>query len=359
MTLAQLRAFAVARALFAPTTLAAAFDRLGFIQADPIRAPARAQDLVLRHRVAGYRVDDLDRWYVAGDLEEAYLYAHGFMRRRHWELLRRMDRARMTVLERKVLDDLAQHGASNAKDVQARLGARRAVNAWGRQATAANVALEWLHYRGLARIVGRHRGIRRYAVAPAPPETSLSPLERVRQLVLLVVQPLAPLSEPTLRRVVARLRGVVRGVRSHTAVLDDLYRTGKLTRATVDGVAYVWPALETPATPADRGVRFLAPFDPLVWDRGKFEHLWGWPYRFEAYTPVAKRVRGHYAMPLLFADRVIGWANVTAAGGALNIELGFVDGRRPAGRAFTTALDREIADLERFLGIGAAAAERE
>lgn len=53
-------------------------------------------------------------------------------------------------------------------------------------------------------------------------------------------------------------------------------------------------------------VNFLAPFDPLVWDRRRFEHLWGWSYRFEAYTPPAKRVRGYYAMPLLWGERVIG-----------------------------------------------------
>jgi len=52
-TLADLRAYAVARSLFAPTTLPRALARMGFVQADPIRAPARAQDLTLRHRVKG------------------------------------------------------------------------------------------------------------------------------------------------------------------------------------------------------------------------------------------------------------------------------------------------------------------
>lgn len=51
ITLDALRRFAVARSLFKPTTLKFALDRLGFVQADPIRAPARAQDLILRHRV--------------------------------------------------------------------------------------------------------------------------------------------------------------------------------------------------------------------------------------------------------------------------------------------------------------------
>ena len=59
-----MRRAAVARTLFAPTTLQRALDRLGFVQADPIRAPARAQDLTLRHRVDGYRAGDLERRYA-------------------------------------------------------------------------------------------------------------------------------------------------------------------------------------------------------------------------------------------------------------------------------------------------------
>jgi len=45
-------------------------------------------------------------------------------------------------------------------------------------------------------------------------------------------------------------------------------------------------------------VRSLAPFDPLVLDRRRFEHLWGWAYRFEAYTPLVQRRFGYYAMPV-------------------------------------------------------------
>ena len=59
-SLEDLRRYAVARSLFTPTTLPAAIRRLGFVQADPIRAPARAQDLTLRHRVKDYRAGDLE-----------------------------------------------------------------------------------------------------------------------------------------------------------------------------------------------------------------------------------------------------------------------------------------------------------
>ena len=55
------------------------------------------------------------------------------------------------------------------------------------------------------------------------------------------------------------------------------------------------------------------PFDPVVWDRRRFELLWAWGYRFEAYTPLSKRRLGYYALPLLWGDRVIGWGKYSVA----------------------------------------------
>jgi uncharacterized protein len=62
--------------------LAATLAGLEFMQADAIQAPARAQDLILRQRVRGYRVGDLDRHYPALGIDEDRLYAHGFVARR-------------------------------------------------------------------------------------------------------------------------------------------------------------------------------------------------------------------------------------------------------------------------------------
>src|SRR5215471_14590357 len=81
ITLDDLRSFAVARSLFPPTTLKLALDKLGFVQADPIRAPARAQDLILRHRVEGYRAGDLERRYARLGLEEDFFLNYGFVTR--------------------------------------------------------------------------------------------------------------------------------------------------------------------------------------------------------------------------------------------------------------------------------------
>src|SRR5258705_2293784 len=79
ITLENLRRFAIAHSLFTPTTLKRAIDRLGFVQADPIRAPARAQDLTLRHRVKNYRAGDLERRYATLGIEEDHLINYGFV----------------------------------------------------------------------------------------------------------------------------------------------------------------------------------------------------------------------------------------------------------------------------------------
>ena len=100
-------------------------------------------------------------------------------------------------------------------------------------------------------------------------------------------------------------------------------------------------------------VRLLAPFDPVVWDRRRFELLWGWAYRFEAYTPAHKRVRGHYALPLLWRDEVIGWANASVRSGALQVDCGYVSGKPPRDAAYRAALDEEIQRLAIFLGTDA------
>src|SRR6195256_104572 len=79
VSLADLRRYAVDRSLFTPTTLQRAIDRLGFGQADPIRAPARAQDLTLRHRVRDYRAGDLERRYATLGVEEDHFINYGFL----------------------------------------------------------------------------------------------------------------------------------------------------------------------------------------------------------------------------------------------------------------------------------------
>jgi len=63
-----------------------------------------------------------------------------------------------------------------------------------------------------------------------------------------------------------------------------------------------------PARPGGvaQGVAFVAPLDPLVWDRDLLTRLWGFDYRWEVYVPAAKRRWGYYVLPVLYGDRFVG-----------------------------------------------------
>ncbi len=345
---------ALLRAFPTPLPLGPAMAAAGFVQADPIRAPARAQDLILRHRVAGYRAGDLERRYPRLGLEEGFLHAYGFMPPDVRQLLLpRHDpgapdgRFVPAGLAAGVLAFVHEHGPTHPASLEAQFGAARQVNGWGGLSKATTHALDTLLHHGLLRVVRRDAGIRVYQATPAWP-SELAPHARLERLVLLVASILAPVAALTLVSATARLtRSVIGPAARHDAVAA-LLRTGALEAATVDGVRYLWPPAADPDGRSRGGVRFLAPFDPLVWDRRRFEHLWGWPYRFEAYTPPTRRRLGYYAMPLLWGSDVIGWANCSFAAGRLDVQAGFV-GRTPAGADFRRAFDAEIARMETFL----------
>jgi uncharacterized protein len=57
---------------------------------------------------------------------------------------------------------------------------------------------------------------------------------------------------------------------------------------------------------------------------------------------------GHYAMPMLWGEHIVGWANLKVVGGRLRHELGFV-GLRPRGSAFQRALDEALQQMQEFL----------
>jgi uncharacterized protein YcaQ len=226
-------------------------------------------------------------------------------------------------------------------------------NYWGGTSSATTHLLDAMHYRGLLRIVRRDRGIRVYAahVHEEVPRDSAARRARLDALVDVIVRLYAPLPAVGLATLVRRLRYAV--PQWSSGIAGALARAKRrLAHARADGIEWYWPADESPAAAEpDDGVRLLAPFDPIVWDRRRFELLWGWAYRFEAYTPVAKRQRGYYALPLLWRDRVIGWATAAVVDDALTLATGYV-GAPPRDRAFRLALDAERERLRVFLGCG-------
>jgi len=354
LKLDHLRQYAISRTLFKPTTLGRAIDKLGFVQADPIRAPARAQDLTLRHRVVDYRAGDLERRYAKLGIEEDFFVNYGFLPRRHHALMHpRTPRTAWTPARaaqaQAVLEFVRERGSVHPREVDLHFAHGKATNWFGGSSNASTQLLDGMHYRGMIRVARRDGGTRVYAVREGGADVAdtVTAAARMDSLVDLVVAKYAPLPLATLGHLVSLLSG-------GGAPQWRLQRGATLARAKqrlahhrLDGVDWYWPAAEKPMSSrwrADENARLLTPFDPVVWDRRRFELFWGWAYRFEAYTPAPKRLLGYYALPLLWHDKVIGWGNVAMVGGQLNAVIG-----RASGRGFERPLRDAIdAEMERF-----------
>src|SRR5438046_5464735 len=220
-TLETLRRYAVARSLFTPTTLPRAIHRMGFVQADPIRAPARAQDLTLRHRVKDYRAGDLERQYTKLGIEEDYFVVYGFVPRSVQALMHPRSVAGIAWLRpwnaaRKkraqlLLEFVRERGAVHPREVDDYFAQGKVTNYWGGSSNATTHLLDAMHYRGMLRVTRRESGVRIYAADQHGMEPADAGAERARldTLVDVAVRIYAPLPGGCLSDLVRRLRFAV------------------------------------------------------------------------------------------------------------------------------------------------------
>ena len=357
-TLPELRRYAIARSLFKPLTLPAAIRRLGFVQADPMRAPARAQDLILRMRVRDYRAGDLERRYERLGIEEDAFVNYGFVSRDMLALLhprtpRRPWDAATTRQAHEVLAFVQARGTVHPREVSEAFAHHgRVAGYWGGELNASTRLLDDMHHHGWLRVCRRESGTRVYEATShvEQDETPSARVARAEALVDRIVALYAPLPAPSLGYLITLLRYGAPQLAAEARAVAKAARS-RYGHAVVDGTSWFWPAGENPVSrrhQPDQDVRLLAPFDPVVWDRRRFEMLWGWAYRFEAYVPAPKRTMGHYALPLLRGEHVVGWANLRRERGTLRHELGFATAR-PRDVGFQRALDEELARFEVFL----------
>jgi uncharacterized protein YcaQ len=120
--------------------------------------------------------------------------------------------------------------------------------------------------------------------------------------------------------------------------------------AVVEGVRGRWrvdPALL--GQPFSGRAALLSPFDRLLHDRKRMADVFEFDYALEMYKPAPRRRWGYYALPILYADRLVGKLDARADhdGGVLRVAAVHQD--VPFSRAMTAAVDREIADLARWL----------
>jgi uncharacterized protein YcaQ len=203
---------------------------------------------------------------------------------------------REAALAEHILGEIGARGPLTSDDIEHE---GRARSAWGRQGRLVQHVLEKLFAHGRVLIAAR-RNFRRVYDLP----------ERVLPRAVLDQPPRAePEVEAWVVRQRLRQRRLVGLNRRELSLVAD-----QVQPVAVDGLptlyclrpdAALFEAVMAEATPASSPM-LLAPLDPLIYDRQLTRDLWGFDYTWEAYTPAAKRKRGHYALPVLAGTEIVG-----------------------------------------------------
>lgn len=95
----------------------------------------------------------------------------------------------------------------------------------------------------------------------------------------------------------------------------------------------------------------LSPLDRLVFDRKRMEEIFEFDYQLEMYKPKDKRRFGYWALPVLYAEQLVGKLDATADrdAGVLRVTAVHEDGRWT--ERMRSAVDGEIESLGRWLGL--------
>jgi uncharacterized protein YcaQ len=324
-----------------PDSVLRVVDRLGSLQFDPIDVAGRNHDLVLASRIDGYRREWTDQ-LLYGDrvLFEAYNKGLSILPTAELPWYRiAWDRAALrhqggafdvhAPLVEELLGRIRDRGPMASTDVKP----RAAIDWYWRPTNPVRAILEALAEAGVLGLARRERNRRVYDLAERllPPELLAERrppreqwrhklLSRFRAHGLLGRTGSAELWIGTTPRLDLAGDPAVRVRRSE--LLDELLSSRQLLALAVAGLRGERFILAEEAAMLDQaeaeveagvppgnvepGVAFIAPLDPLAWDRDLLRSLYGFDYRWEVYVPAARRQWGYYVLPVLFGDRLVG-----------------------------------------------------
>jgi uncharacterized protein YcaQ len=319
-----------------PESVLAVVDRLGSLQFDPLEVAGRNHDLVLHARVAGYSRQITDELlYGRRLLFETYNKSLSLLPTRElpyyrisWEIAAAGRAGGLLAgqgpLTEKVLARIAAEGPKSSADFER----TEAIAWWWGPTSAVRAVLEALEVSGrlgLARRVGNRRYYdlteRLFPAdllevrVPEREQRRHKLLSRYRAHGLLGVSGsgelwlgIGPAALRTELRTELADRGeivavAVEGLRGQRYVVAD--ELPLLAQAEREIAAEATGAEPRPGD-GGPGCSFLAPLDPIMWDREALPTLYGFDYRWEVYTPAAKRRWGYYVLPILFGDRLVG-----------------------------------------------------
>ncbi|MFI5491129.1 winged helix-turn-helix domain-containing protein [Actinoplanes sp. NPDC051859] len=342
--------------------------RLHLIQVDSVNVLQRAHFMPLYSRLGPYDPGLLERaayreprelfefWgheasLIRVDLQPLFRWRMERAREYAWGGMVRIATEQPELIDR-VLREVRDRGPVTAAQLEHDVP--RSKEHWGWNWSAVKQALEWLFYTGQVTAAERTTSFaRRYDLTERvlPRDvmeiTTPAPQDAFRALVQLSARALGVAAEPELRDY---FRLPVAGFKQ---ALAELVEDKVLTPVTVKGwnrPAYLHHEAKLPRRV--HAATLVSPFDPLIWERGRTERLFGMNYRIEIYVPAAQRLYGYYVLPFLLGDRLAARVDLKADRKARMLCVPAAWSEPAADPAETaTALAAELRRLATWLGL--------
>ena len=353
----------------------------GCIQFDPVDVCGRNAELTLQSRVKGFRkkmLHDLlyrDRLLVDYSDKELSIWPSEdwpfFSGYRERSVAHGRQFPGIPALEKQAVDYIRKHGpvSSDSLPIEGTIFWHSSMHwsgHWEKESLAARSVLEQLYTDGIL-LIHHKSGSRKYydlaekylpaellsAPDPCPDESSW--------LCWRVLRRIGAVGLLWNRRSDAWL-GISMTAEQREAAFDRLEKEGRILPVRVDGLRFprYFPDGDLPLMESvlsgQAGLRprleFLAPLDPMMWDRKLIEAVFGYQYSWEIYTPVPKRKYGYYVLPLLYGDRLVGRIEPKADRKTKTLtvqNLWFEPGVRPT-KKLSGQIDRAVQRLAKFNG---------
>lgn len=348
--------------------------RIGFVQVDSIATVERAHHMILHSRLPRYRPGDLklpleqdrtlwEHWTHDASIlpiETFPYWKHRFAQdaerlHRNW---RRWFREGYEAQFDRILSHVAAHGPVKAAEVSE--GERRGSGGWW-DWHPSKTALEWLWRTGQLAITRRDGFQKVYDLTERviPPAVRATEVPFDAKVEWACATALDHLGFATPAELQAFWNAIPRGAVSEW--IKAALARGDLAGIMVEGAdgslkrAFARPGVVSAAAalpPAPGRLRVLSPFDPVLRDRARADHLFGFFYRIEVFVPEPKRRWGYYVFPVLEGDRLIGRLDAKAfkTEGALRLRAFWPEPGIRLTKARSAALEAELARLAGFAG---------
>ena len=355
---------------------AEAVARLGQVQVDPMNVVARSVHLVLWSRCPAYREVDLNALYTSPPRVFEYwsrvasmlsmeLYplvapTMGVRRRDNWwgRWIGDWLEAKGDIAE-SVLAEVERRGPLASRDFPSD---KKRAGRWGSRKTAKE-ALEALWHVGELMVRERRRGEKVFdltsRILPEPPEPlDLPEEERIARLWQSALRAYGACTAGELSMLFGAA-GWPPERKLKPQDVEEIARRRGLSVFPVRDIDGPWVCTEETHEELASGVEkparrmtLLSPFDAVIINRWMARALYDFDYKFEAYTPKAKRQYGSYVMPILWGDKLVGRLDpkLDRKNGTLLVQGVWLEPKVKASKTLARELGRTLRGFAEFLG---------